>query len=77
MRNAKEIFSSLSGTDVFQRTDRDHILDLYCGIDTMSRYTLLLISSTEPESPEVFKSYQCQPASAQRWQMDNFLFPGK
>ena len=50
MRNAREIFSSLSGTDVFQRTDRDHILDLYCGIDTMSRYTLLLISSTEPES---------------------------
>ena len=50
MRNAREIFRSLSGVDVFQRADRDHILDLYCGIDTMSRYTLLLISSMEPES---------------------------
>lgn len=50
MRNAREIFSGLSGTDVFQRADRDHILDLYCGIDAMSRYTLLLISRTEPES---------------------------
>ncbi len=49
MRNAKEIFEALSGVDAFQRVSRDHILDLYCGIDNMSRYTLLLISATEPE----------------------------
>lgn len=29
MRNAREIFSSLSGTDVFQRTDRNHMIASY------------------------------------------------
>ena len=50
MRNAREIFESVSGVDVFRRVSRDHVLDLYCGIDDMSRYTLLLISDTEPEN---------------------------
>lgn len=50
MRNAIEIFESISGSDVFRRVSPDHMLDLYCGIDSMFRYTLLLISDTEPEN---------------------------
>ena len=50
MRNAREIFENISGVDAFQRVSHDHVLDLYCGIDNMSRYTLLLISDTEPEN---------------------------
>lgn len=43
MRNAREIFESSSNAGGFRRVSRDHILDLYCGIDDMSRYTLVLI----------------------------------
>lgn len=55
MKSAKDIFDNLSGIDVFRRVSRDHILDLYCGIDNMSRYTLLLITAAEPENVQSSK----------------------
>lgn len=48
MIDIKPIFSEIDGIDSFQRVDNTHILDLYIGIDNMSRYTLFLISENEP-----------------------------
>ena len=46
--NIKDHFSQINGIDSFQRIDDTHILDIYLGIDNMSRYTLFLISECEP-----------------------------
>lgn len=48
MLDIKKRFSQLETIDSFQRVDNQHILDLYIGIDSMSRFTLFLISETEP-----------------------------
>lgn len=45
----KERFMQETGINQFQRIDGAHILDLYLGLDTMSRYTLFLLSKQEPK----------------------------
>lgn len=49
MVGIKERFSQLDAIDLFQRIDEKHMLDIYIGIDNMSRYTLFLVSETEPQ----------------------------
>ncbi len=49
MKRATELFDGLSAINSFQRVDPAHLLDLYCGYDQMHRYTLLLVSNTEPQ----------------------------
>lgn len=69
MKSAKDIFENLSGIDVFRRVSQDHILDLYCGIDNMSRYTLLLIAAAEPENVKSSKviNVGLRKRSDERW----------
>lgn len=50
----KKHFSEINGTDLFQRVDDTHILDIYLGMDSMSRYTLFLVSESEP--PQLYSS---------------------
>jgi hypothetical protein len=49
MIDIKQRISLIDGIDSFQRIDDSHILDIYLGIDNMSRYTLFLISDSEPQ----------------------------
>ena len=49
MKSAKELFDEFSTVDSFRRVDPSHLLDLYCGYGQMHRYTLLLVSTTEPK----------------------------
>jgi hypothetical protein len=48
MNEIKERFINAEGVDSFKRVSETHILDLYLGIDNMSRYTLFLIADIEP-----------------------------
>lgn len=45
MTDIKAAFAEMTEPDSYRRVDADHILDLYYGLDTMGRYTFLLISS--------------------------------
>lgn len=49
MIDIKNRFSQLETMDAFQRIDELHILDIYIGIDSMSRKTLFFVSETEPQ----------------------------
>lgn len=48
--DVKTCFMQASGIDSFQRIDDTHVLDIFLGIDHMSRYTMFLIFDSEPES---------------------------
>lgn len=48
MGNLNNIFTTITRTDSYQRVDATHPLDLYIGIDEMSRWTLLLICDIRP-----------------------------
>lgn len=54
MNDIKTYFSQFKSIDCFNRVDNNHILDLYIGLDDMSRYTLFLVSEIEPE--KIFSS---------------------
>ena len=45
-----ELFTAITHLDSYQRVDAVHLLDLYVGIDEMSRWTLLLLSDIQPPS---------------------------
>jgi len=42
------LLNTIAHTDSFRRVDDIHPLDLYIGVDELSRWTLLLISATQP-----------------------------
>lgn len=48
MADIKTIFSAIDHLDTYQRVSSTHLLDLYVGIDEISRWTLLLISEYQP-----------------------------
>lgn len=48
MVNLKDIFNTINRIDSYQRVDVSHLLDLYVGIDEMSRWTLLLVCNIRP-----------------------------
>lgn len=50
MNHSKELFDFLSTPESFRRVSPHHLLDLYCGYDSMMRRTLLLVSTSEPPS---------------------------
>lgn len=50
MKTSKEFFEVLTTPESFQRVSTHHLLDLYCGYDSMMRRTLLLVSTSEPPS---------------------------
>ena len=52
MQDIKKRFAQIDRIESFQRVDDQHVLDLYLGVDNMSRYTLVLISQIEP-SPTI------------------------
>ena len=49
MTDLKDLFSSITRIESYQRVDDTHPLDLYVGIDEMSRWTLLLICDIRPK----------------------------
>ena len=49
MLNVKTCFFAAEHPDSFKRVDNEHPLDLYLGIDSMSRYTMLLITEHQPK----------------------------
>lgn len=51
MINLQDIFKTINQIDVYQRVDTTHPLDLYVGVDEMSRWTLLLICDSRPAFP--------------------------
>jgi hypothetical protein len=50
MQNIKNIFSGIEGIESFRKIDENHILNLYLGIDNMSRETILLLSENRPKN---------------------------
>lgn len=48
MRKLKDIFITVNRKDSYQRVDATHPLDLYVGIDEMSRWTILLVCKNRP-----------------------------
>ena len=50
MENLYNTFKKFSGINVYQRVDSVHPLDLYVGIDDLSRWTLLLLCDTKPHN---------------------------
>lgn len=50
MKDLKEIFEKITRLNSYQRVDDVHPLDLYVGIDNMSRWTLLMLCNERPEN---------------------------
>lgn len=48
MVDLKDIFDTIDKIDSYQRVDATHLLDLYIGIDEMSRWTLLMVCDVRP-----------------------------
>ena len=49
MADLQDIFNSITRGDSYQRVDDSHPLDLYVGIDELSRWTLLMICDVRPQ----------------------------
>lgn len=49
MNNIEDKFNSILSRDVYQRVDDTHPVNLYLGIDDMSRWTLLLVCNDRPK----------------------------
>lgn len=47
--DVKSCFLQANGIDSFQRADEAHILDIFLGIDHMSRYTMFFICDSQPD----------------------------
>ncbi len=46
--DVKQRFTEIIGLDTYKRVDNIHVLDLYLGIDNMSRFSLLLVTPAKP-----------------------------
>lgn len=49
MNSIEGIFNTIMSRDVYQRVDDTHPVNLYLGIDDMSRWTLLLVCDNRPK----------------------------
>lgn len=49
MTNLNDIFNRITRIDSYQRVDDTHPLDLYIGVDNMSRWTILLVCDARPQ----------------------------
>ena len=79
VRDIKSRFEEIEGIDSFRRIDDTHVLDLYLGRDSMSCYTLFLISESEP--PQMFSartiSVQVGQRQDKRWGVSFSLLNNK
>lgn len=60
MTNLKDLFNSITRIDSYQRVDDAHPLDLYVGVDEMSRWTLLLVCDVRPKQLTSSKMIQAK-----------------
>lgn len=64
MTDLKDLFNSITKNDSYQRVDDAHPLDLYVGVDEMSRWTLLLVCDERPK--QLISSRMIQAKLGQR-----------
>lgn len=60
MTDLKDLLNSITSIDSYQRVDDVHPLDLYVGIDEMSRWTLLLVCDVRPKQLTSSKMIQAK-----------------
>ena len=60
MTDLKDLFNSITRTDSYQRVDDAHPVDLYVGVDEMSRWTLLLVCDERPKQLTSSKMIQAK-----------------